>query len=69
MSQPSFRCLPAVDSVMRDDRLQQMSRLLPRQQLLRWIRQAIDDCRQQMATGVSMTEEAALAFVVPAALS
>lgn len=69
MSQSSFRCLPAVDLVSRDERLQIVAQLLPRQQMVRWIRTAIDDCRQQIVQGGQMTDESAIDFVVARTLS
>ena len=64
MPQPSFRCLPAVDLVVRDPRLQVIADLLPRQQVLGWVRAGIDECRQQIVAGTEFTNEAAVTYVV-----
>ncbi|MCR9198091.1 MAG: L-seryl-tRNA(Sec) selenium transferase [Planctomycetaceae bacterium] len=64
MPQHSFRCLPAVDLVVRDPGLQAIAGLLPRQQVLGWIRAGIDECRQQIVAGREFTNEAAVSYVV-----
>ncbi len=40
-----LRKLPAVDEILRDQTVAEMSTRFPRTQLVQWVRQAIDDCR------------------------
>lgn len=64
MPQHSFRCLPAVDQLVRDDRLRSMTAALPRQQILAWIRDGLDEIRRQIVSGTEFTSESAATFVV-----
>lgn len=64
MTPPSFRCLPAIDLVIRDERLNLVGQSLPRQQLLGFVRNAVDACRKRIVDGSEFDEAAALDFVV-----
>ncbi len=46
-----LRSLPAVDEVLRADELADLLDQSPRRQLVRWIREAVEDCRRRILDG------------------
>lgn len=59
-----LRNLPAVDEVLRRPELDATARAVSRRQLTKWIRAAIDECRQSILDGQALTEESAASFVI-----
>lgn len=60
----SLRVLPSVDEVLRCAATNQMLDACPRQQVTRWIREAIDTCRTTLLSGTPMDADAAMQFVL-----
>ncbi|MCP4507709.1 MAG: L-seryl-tRNA(Sec) selenium transferase, partial [Fuerstiella sp.] len=63
-SAQSLRSLPAVDHVLRHPQLASVAELFPRQQIVEWIRQGVDDCRAAILAGAKLDADAAADFVV-----
>ncbi|MEO1983301.1 MAG: L-seryl-tRNA(Sec) selenium transferase [Fuerstiella sp.] len=63
-SAQSLRSLPAVDHVLRHPQLVSVAELFPRQQIVAWIRQGVNDCREAILAGAELDPDAAANFVV-----
>lgn len=63
-STESLRNLPAVDDILRHADLSTISGLYPRQQIVEWIRSAVDQCRKSILNGTTLDAAATARFVL-----
>ena len=63
-SAQSLRSLPAVDNILRHPQLASVAEVFPRQQIVEWIRQSVDGCREAILAGTELDAAAATDFVV-----
>lgn len=59
-----LRELPAVDEILRDQTVVEMSCRFPRTQLVQWARQAIDDCRAGILAGTEIEADELVPSIV-----
>lgn len=63
-SAQSLRSLPAVDHVLRHPQLLPVTAVFPHQQIVVWVRQSVDACREAILAGEELDADAAASFVV-----
>lgn len=66
-STSALRNIPAVDEILRHEAMAVAATAFPRQQLTKWIRNSVDECRKAILNGADFDKCAAIQFVINSA--